>query len=63
MYSVNRSRAMNGSSHARRWSTASLPWATAMNRAMADSRASASLVTRSAKPSAISWAWSQSPSL
>ncbi len=62
MYSANWSRSRNGSSQDSRWATLSLPWATPMNMAMADSRASASLATRMANPSAISWAWSQVPS-
>ena len=62
MYSANRSAAKNGSSQARRSRHAGRPLATSMNSAIADSRASATLVTRTAKPSAICCAWSQSPS-
>ena len=52
----------NGSIQARRSATAGLPRATSMNRAMDDRAASGGLVTRIAKPSAISCAWSHLPS-
>ena len=52
MYSVNRSEAKNGSSQVRRSATAGRSLATSTNSAIADSLASAALVTRMAKPSA-----------
>ena len=52
----------NGSIQACRSSTTGLARATSMNSAMEDSEASGMLVTRTGKPSAISWAWSHLPS-
>ena len=63
MYSASESIAIYGSSHARRSATLALPRATSMNSAIADSRASEMFVTRTGKPSEISCAWSQLPSL
>ena len=62
MYAPKLSPAQNGSSQARRSATSGLPRATSRNRAMADSRASAVVVTRTPNPSASSCAWSQQPS-
>lgn len=56
MYSANLSWLKKGSSQACRMATLLLPRATSMNRAIADSRASAMLVTRAGKPSARSCA-------
>src|SRR4249920_456660 len=47
-----------GSIQACRSSTTGLPRATSMNNAIEDREASGMLVTRTGKPSAISWAWS-----
>ena len=54
MYSLNRSSAQNGSSQARRSPTTGFPWPTSTNRAMAESRASATVVARTGNPSASS---------
>ena len=64
MNALKFSAGQNGSSQVRRSATtASLPWATSMNSAMAERTASRSVVTRTGNPSATCSACSQSPSL
>ncbi len=61
MYSVKWSVMKNGCSQVRRSATAGWSRATSRNRAIADSLASAALVTRVTNPSVSSCAWPHSP--